>query len=311
MQIKKIAIIGLGALGIMYAEHFSKHISTGALRIVADRDRIRRYQDEGLYCNGERCDFTFVTPDQQMEPADLVLITVKYNGLSQALAAIANQVGQDTIIMSAINGIKSEQDISQVYGKDHVLYCVAQGMDAVKEGNALTFANKGVLCFGEERMEQLTEKVKSVATFFDRVNLPYEIDFNMKKRQWGKFMLNVGVNQVVAVYQTNYGGIQVEGEARDTMIAAMREVIALSQYTETPLNEADLSYWLTNLANLHPEGKPSMRQDVEAKRYGEVDLFSGAVIELGKQYRVNTPVNKRLYQQIKAIERQYSQTIEL
>ena len=49
------------------------------------------------------------------------------------------------------------------------------------------------------------------------------------KRQWGKFMLNVGVNQTVAVYQTNYGGIQREGEARDTMIAAMREVIALSE----------------------------------------------------------------------------------
>jgi len=32
---------------------------------------------------------------------------------------------------------------------DKILYCVAQGMDAVKEGNKSTYDNMGMLCFGE------------------------------------------------------------------------------------------------------------------------------------------------------------------
>ncbi len=47
----------------------------------------------------------------------------------------------------------------------------------------------------------------------------------MLRHMWGKFMLNVGVNQAVAVNECDYGGVQREGPARDTMIAAMREAL--------------------------------------------------------------------------------------
>ncbi|SEO06776.1 2-dehydropantoate 2-reductase [Amphibacillus marinus] len=306
MQIKKIAIIGLGALGVMYAEHFSKHLPANALRIIADEERIERYKKEGFFSNERRCQFSYVTPEEEMTPADLVLITVKFNGLAEALEAVRNQVGEHTIIMSAINGITSEELISEVYGKERVLYCVAQGMDAVKEGNRLTYANKGVLCFGEEVMTEPTKNVQAVARFFDSVAFPYEIDQNMRKRQWGKFMLNVGVNQTVAVYQTNYEGVQVDGKVRDTMIAAMKEVKALSEHTDTPLDDSDLKYWLNCLNQLHPQGKPSMRQDFEAKRYCEVELFSGTVLKLASRFGVETPINQMLYDQIAEIELQYT-----
>jgi len=59
------------------------------------------------------------------------------------------------------------------------------------------------------------------------------------------------------------------------------------------------------IKKLSPEGKPSMRQDMEAKRYSEVELFSGEVLELGKKYGVPTPVNEKLYDKIKFIEEQY------
>lgn len=48
-----------------------------------------------------------------------------------------------------------------------------------------------------------------------------------------------------------------------------------------------------------------MRQDLEAKRFSEVDLFSGAVVEFGKKHGVPTPVNEEFYQRIKTIEAKY------
>lgn len=305
MQIKTIAIIGMGALGVMYADHFSKKLPEKSVRVIADQTRIERYQKEGIYSNGEPCYFHFVTPEETMTPADLVIFTVKYHALPEAIKAVKNQVGKQTILMSALNGISSEKDIGEVFGMDKVLYCVAQGMDAVKEKNQLIYANKGRLCFGEKKMEKPTEKVTAVANFFDRVKLPYEVDYDMKKRQWGKLMLNVGLNQTVAVFETDYGGVQENGKARDTMIAAMREVIELSIHEGVELNEEDLSYWLNDLAKLHPRGKPSMRQDAEAKRYSEVELFSGTINRLGKHYGVKTPVNEYLYQAIISMEEKY------
>ena len=52
-------------------------------------------------------------------------------------------------------------------------------------------------------------------------------------------------------------------------------------------------------------GKTSMLQDREAKRYSEVDEFSGEIIRLGKMYGVPTPYNELIYNMVKAIEKTY------
>ena len=305
MTIRKVSIIGLGALGVLFGNQLSKKMRKEDLRIIADQDRILRYENEKVYSNGEQCDFQYVTPEEECGPADLLIFSVKFNGLESAINSVKKHIGDHTIIISLLNGITSEQIIGETYGMDKVLYGVAQGMDAVKIGNRLTYDNMGMICFGSKEAGVVSAKAKKVAEFFEQMEVPFEIDMDMYSRQWGKFMLNVGVNQTVAIYQSNYGDVQREGKARDTMIAAMREVIALSEKEGVHLTEDNLNYWLKVLGTLNPNGKPSMAQDVEAQRFTEVELFAGTVIELGRKHRIHTPVNQGLYDKIKMIESQY------
>jgi 2-dehydropantoate 2-reductase len=48
------------------------------------------------------------------------------------LFAVKNHIGTNTVILSVLNGISSEAVIGSAYGDEKVLYCVTQGMDAVK-----------------------------------------------------------------------------------------------------------------------------------------------------------------------------------
>lgn len=305
MEIKKVSIIGLGALGILFGNQMLKNMPREDLRIIADRQRIMRYQQDSIFCNGEPCDFYYVTPDTVCEPADLILFAVKAGGLQEAIAAAKNHVGPNTIIMSLLNGISSEAVIGQAYGMDHMLYCVAQGMDAVKVNNRLTYHNAGMLCFGDAVPGIVSEKAKAVADFFTKVGIAHEIPLDMQKRMWGKFMLNVGVNQTAAVYGCSYGKLQQEGPARDMMILAMREVMALSVKEGVHLTEDDLKYWLDILSTLSPVGKPSMLQDVEAKRRSEEGLFAGTVLAFGKKHGIPTPVNRLYHDKILCMEAAY------
>lgn len=307
MIIKTVSIIGLGALGILFGNHLSKEMPANDLRIIADRDRIARYELERVYCNREPCDFHYVSPEEIGRPADLIIFAVKYNGLNDAIKSVKNQVGNHTIFLSLLNGITSEAQIGRAYGMDKILYCVAQGMDAVKVDNRLTYDHMGMICFGDREPGVISENARAVADFFEKAKVPYELDSNMYRRLWGKFMLNVGVNQVVALCGSNYGDVQKEGYARDIMISAMREVITLSEKENIHLNEEDLNYWLRLISTLSPQGKPSMRQDIEAKRYSELELFAGTVIQLGEKYNAPTPINKMLCDQIRHIESQYKQ----
>ncbi len=300
--IKTVSLIGLGSLGIMYAHHLNKRMPWGDLRILADPDRQKRWGEDPLRCNGETCRFHFVDPKAPSSPVDLMIFTVKFDGLDQAIRDAEQQIGPDTLILSLLNGIVSEEIIGRRYGQDKVLYAVAQGMDGIRSGNELVYRNMGLVCFGEGEKGLLTPRVRRVEEFFIRTEFPHQIDTDMKARLWGKFMLNVGVNQTVAVFQGTYGTIQQPGEARRIMIAAMEEVIPLAAAEGIELTQQDLNYWLGVLDTLRPEGKPSLAQDLDHRKPTEVGLFAGTVLELGAKHSVDTPVNRFLYQHIRELE---------
>lgn len=304
MTIKNVSIIGLGALGIMYGKYLSDRAGREHVRIVADKQRIARYREEGIFCNGEACDFQYVDAAQKGSPADLLIFAVKYGGLESALESAKNQVGDQTIIISVLNGITSEEKISHSFGADKVLYCVAQGMDAVKFKNRLTYHHMGWLSIGTPNSGS-KEKLKSLAEFFDAVHLRYDMPDDIRRHMWSKLMINTGVNQTVTVFETNYGGVQKPGRPRETMIAAMREVTQVAAREGVRLTEEELNRWLEINDQLNPEGMPSMRQDALAHRRTEVDLFAGTIIKLGKKHGIPTPVNDFLYQRLKEIEAAY------
>ena len=303
MEIKTCTIIGQGALGTLFGKMIRDRIGSDALLFLASEDRIRKYRSEGVYCNGERCDFGYVSPEVHA-PADLAIFAVKGPVLKEAIKDARGQIGPETILISLLNGISSEDDIAAAYGWDRTLYSVAQGMDAVKFGNRLTFTKPGRIIFGD-RTDERTAAVEAVAEFFSRAGIAYTVPDDIRRTVWNKFMLNVGVNQAVTAFETDYGGIHREGAARETMFAAMQEVIPIAAAEGIRLTENDISDWMKILAGFAADSMPSMRQDALAERKTEVELFAGTVIARAKPFGLPVPVNERLYRRIREIEAGY------
>ena len=149
------------------------------------------------------------------------------------------------------------------------------------------------------------EALKSLLNFFDKISMPYVLEDDIQHRLWGKWMLNVGVNQVVMLYEGTFETIQKEGEARNLMIKAMNEVILIAEKAGIKLDQSDLEAYVKLMDTLNPLGMPSMRQDGLAKRKSELDLFAKTVLEKAKIYGIDTPVNKMLYERITEIEASY------
>lgn len=300
-QIQTIALIGLGAVGTNFAYYLQQHLPTGALRIVADKKRIERYKKEGCYYNEELCNFTYVSAEESMTPADLVLICTKANGLRAACELIKQHSDEHTLFMCAVNGITSEAVLAEYFNKQNIIYTVAQGMDATKVGNRVECQTIGELCFGAVNKEQL-EAVKCIHEFFSDIAFPHTIKQDIIHHQWGKFMLNCGLNQVVALHFGTYATIQRQGAPRDQMLAAMKEVQQLSVCEGICLSEEEILKWASMCDNLSASGRPSMAQDVLAKRKTEVDLFAKEVLKRSAKYQLECPVNARLYDKLTALE---------
>ncbi|MFR1723963.1 ketopantoate reductase family protein [Emergencia timonensis] len=304
-RIENVTIVGMGALGILYGDFFVKKIGKDHVTFVADVERVARFEKEGVYCNGEKCSFNMIEGGRQ-EPADLLIFAVKGTALRESVRLAEKSVAEDTVILSLLNGISSEEILAEFFGEQHLIYTVAQGMDATKIGNRLKFSNMGELRIGVPDADpQKKENLQRVMEFFDRTSLAYTEEEDIKKRMWSKWMLNVGCNQVIMVEEGSYRTIQEEGPGRERAKAAMREVIAVARAEGVHLEEEDLEGYMALADTLDPDGMPSMRQDGLAKRYSEVDLFSGTVLEKAAKHGIDVPVNRELNRRIKEIESAY------
>lgn len=303
MEIKTVAIVGMGALGMLYGEQLQKVLPAGAVRFVMDEERFKHHKNDKYEVNGVEQSFTLQSV-AQAEPVDLVIVATKFSGLEDALQEMQGLVGPQTIIFSVLNGISSEEYIKERYGDDNLLYCVALGMDAVREGTSLTYQHKGILKLGILTKKQ-RPALAAVMALLEKGGIQYVIEEDILHALWAKLLLNVGINQTCMVYETNYGGAFTNEEARQDMFAAMHEVITVAQREGIKLTEADFEGCVKVLRGLSPEGLPSMRQDAMAKRKSEVELFAGTIIRLGAKHNVPTPVNQRYYDIIKAMEAKY------
>jgi 2-dehydropantoate 2-reductase len=300
-SIETISIIGAGALGSVYAA-LLYDMDPRSVAFVAGGERAARLRREGVAVNGKPYHIPVLAPQDRTAPSDLVIVAVKDQHLNATIRDMKDRVGAQTLILSVMNGIDSEERIGVVYGMDRVLYCVSVGIDALREGNSVIYTTQGKLFIGEAANPVPTEKVRRVQALFQKAGIVYETPPDMLRILWWKFMINVGINQASAVLRAPYGRFQTEREPRELMEAAMKEVVRLAGRAGVDLSEADIGGFDPYLFRLNPQGKTSMLQDVEAGRKTEVEMFAGRVIELGRRYDVPTPVNKNLFDQIRKIE---------
>jgi len=300
MEQRRIAMIGAGALGALYGSHF---MDAGFdLTYISAPERADRLSAGGLVVNGTAYSVSVATPAGEPEPADIVMIAVKYHGLPDAVREIRRFVGPDTVIMSVMNGIDSEDMLASAYGREHVLYTVALGMDAVRDGNNVHFTTAGKLLIGTVKDWPNQELFDGVTSVLTQAGLAFEERSDMLHALWWKYMINVGMNQVSAVLRLPYGAFHSSKRVQELMRDAMRECIAVAQAEDVSLSEKDLENWYPVLHTLSAAGKTSMLQDVEAGRKTEVEMFAGKLLELAERHGLSLPVNEMLYRLITAIE---------
>ncbi len=298
--IKTVAILGAGAMGAFFAARF--HDAGFSTSVVARGDRYERLRRDGLVVNGEFCAVPVIHPDEAAAPVDLVIVALKHHHLPEGVGDLHKTVGDNTTILSVMNGLDSEEYIGAVYGMEKMLYTISVGIDALRQGNRISYTIPGIHYFGEADNTTLSPRVRRVQAAFARTGIPHDTPVDMMRMMWWKFMINVGMNQASAVMRASYGVFQLSPDARALMESLMREVIELAKAAGVNLSEQDITDWYAVLDTLSPEGKTSMLQDIEARRKTEVEIFAGKVVKLGNRQGVPTPVNQALLRIIHVLE---------
>jgi 2-dehydropantoate 2-reductase len=308
-RIKSVAIIGAGALGLLYAGPMRQKLGERCY-FLADGSRYDRIKDGHFTINGKTEQFNVVSVDalteRLVEKPGLILVAVKNHHLNDIRKLLDAAVSDDTIIISILNGIDSEAFLEDHCPQAAVISCVAVGMDAVKENRVLSFTAFGRLIVGSTDNDKNNPALRRLATFLDYCEIAYEIPADIQRALWWKLMINIGMNQVSAVTGAHYGIFHTDRNTQLLMEAAMQETVDVAKAAGVDLRDEDIPNLYAILNTLGADNKTSMLQDIEAERKTEAQWFSGLLIEIADQHGVDVPVNRALFQIIKIKELLYS-----
>lgn len=301
-EIHRVLLIGRGMIGCVFGTAIYNGLGPDdRFQVLVDAERAERYRQHPLYFNHKRYDFDYVTPENPSgEPADLILIATKQTGLAAALDMMARYVGPDTLILPLLNGILSEGMVAERYGWERTLYAFVYGNGLLTDEGYIC-PRAGRLLFGEADNTVPSERVERILAFCRRVGVHAEAPADMRKAQWNKFILNVGINQSAGVLRAHFGDFQHSQKCMDLCVGLMEEAaqVARAQGIDTTgMIEAAVD----NVRRSAPEGCPSLLMDIEAGRPTEVEIFSGTIRKLAAEQGIPTPYNDLAYTVITAVD---------
>lgn len=299
MKYQSVAILGAGAVGsyVMWGLAKKKEID---LCVVASGERKARYERDGFVINGQVYHPVVRTPEEAAG-VELLIVATKYQALRPALGDIRTVVDGHTTVMSLMNGVDSEEIIAEKAGAEHLLHAVIK-VASHKENDGYVFnpeATLGII-FGEVSAPYDSERVQAVLDLFSGTGLHYRATDCILEEIWSKFRLNVCNNLPQAILGAGVGCYRDSVHMKAISDGLRAELMAIAEAKGIDISKADVSSGRGSA--VPPTARYSTLQDLDAGRHTEIDMFSGALIRMGKELGIPTPYNEFTYHMIKALE---------
>ena len=299
MEIKTVVVLGAGAVGsyVIWGLSGKPGIRLG---VVAEGARAQRLQQNGCAINGSVYRPEVWTPEQA-HGADLLVVCLKYGALPGAMDTIDQVVGENTVVMSLMNGVDSEELISARVGSDHVIWSLIK-VASHKEEDGYHFNPETTLgiIFGELTAPFDSNRVQAVSELFKGTGLHFRVTEHIREEMWSKFRLNVCNNLPQAILGAGVGCYRDSAHMKAISDGLRRELEAIAAAKGIDMSIVDKAGGRGSA--VPPTARYSTLQDLDAGRHTEIDMFSGALMRMGSELGIPVPYNEYTYHMIKALE---------
>jgi 2-dehydropantoate 2-reductase len=303
----KFAILGAGALGSAIGGVLTE-AGHDVLLITRNAAHVAAINANGLVLRTAGVDRTVIaratTSAQGQPPVDCVIVLVKSAQTHDAMAAIQSLLGADTSVLSLQNGLGHEDILASVVGRQRVLIGKTYvGGQIIAPGHVIC-GHLGKDTAVGELDGRLSPRVQAIADAMNHAGLATTISDNILGTVWDKLFINVATGAISGLTGLAYGDLYDMPQLQATGVAAVAEAMLVAKARGVRTNITDpLHAWHKAGAGLPVEFKPSILQTLQRGVRTEVDYINGAVVRLGAQLDVPTPVNSTLLACIQGLEK--------
>ncbi len=296
----KIGVIGAGGVGGYYGARIAA-AGRADVRFLARGPHLEAMRAHGLRVLSPLGDVHLAQPQAFDDPAqiglcDVVLICTKLWSLEQALDAAEPMAGPQSLVISMQNGVDGEPAVLARFGRERaaggVVWIPAEIVEpgVVRQNNPLTRFIVGSL---DRRPDPRLAALHHAA---DLPEVKAELSPDVEVDIWRKFVMLACHSGMTAALRVPIGAVLEQDRPR--LEAAAAEAVAVGRAV-CPRLDPDLEAKTMRAMEAMPyQMRSSMLQDLERGGRIELPWLSGAIVRLGREHRVPTPVHNALVEEV-------------
>ncbi|MEW6349330.1 MAG: 2-dehydropantoate 2-reductase [Thermodesulfobacteriota bacterium] len=297
----RIAVFGVGGIGGYFGWRLAR--AGEDVVFVARGENFRVLSQKGLAVdtldgNSVVHPVRVVGDAREAGQVDAVILGVKAWQVPEAAEAIRPIIGPDTCVVPLQNGLEAPMHLSRILGPAHVFGGLCHiVVFLVEPGHVRHAAVEPDVAFGELD-NQPSRRALALREAFSHAGVKCEIPADIHLAMWEKFLFIASFSGVAAVSRAPAGIIRTVPETRQMLEEVMVEIVAVAQARGIGLTQSSIDSTMAFVDGLAPSATASMQRDVMEGRASELSEQTGAVVRLGREVGLATPLNSAIYRSL-------------
>lgn len=302
----KIAIVGTGAMGSVYAGLLASagHEVWAIDRWQAHIDAIKA---KGLRLEGKSGDRTVkvqaTTDAKEAGPCDLVILATKAMDVKSAAETMAPLLGPETPVLSIQNGLGSPDTVASVLGRERVMVGVVGGFGASMKGAGHAHHNGMELVRLGEIDGPITPRLQAVERIWSGAGFRVKLFDDIDQLVWEKLVCNCAYSGPCALGDATVGEVMADPDLSRVSGACATEAFDVARRKGVKLGFDDPVAYVRDFGSKIPNSRPSVLLDLMEKRLSEIGVINGSIPRVARELGVAAPVNQTVTALVQAKER--------
>ncbi|MGA8004688.1 MAG: 2-dehydropantoate 2-reductase [Burkholderiales bacterium] len=304
----KIAIVGCGAMGSVYAGLFAG-AGHEVWAIDSWREHVEAMRAHGLHLEGASGDRTVkvnaTTEAKEAGPCDLVILATKAMHVESAASSIRNSslLGPETPVLSIQNGLGGPDTAGSVLGRERVMVGVVGGFGASMKAPGHAHHNGMELVRLGEFEGPVTPRLQKVAELWQGAGFRVKCFDDIDQLVWEKLICNCAYSGPCGITDRTVIEVMEDPDLSLVSAACAREAYEVAMKKKIKLGFTDPVAYVRDFGSKIPHARPSVLLDLMAKRKSEIGVINGAIPRVGRQVGVAAPVNETVTALVREKER--------
>ncbi len=303
----RIAIFGAGAVSAYVGGRLAQAGEQVAL--IARGEHLDALRRHGLRVESPHGDFVIqpwlATNDPaQVGVVDVIIVGVKTWQLPEVASALGPLVGPQTSIVPLQNGVEAPSQLATGVDPQQVLGgCCWIMSSQVAPGHVHHRGGIDPYLIIGEMDHHSSERVDDLSRVLTRAGVTAAVAADIQVTMWEKLVQTAAFSGVGAVTRAPVGTLCSLPETCSLLSQVMEEAAAVARARRIALSEDVVATAMAQLESFPPGGTNSTQRDLMAGRPSELEAHTGAVVRLGQEAGVLTPLNTFIYQSLLPQER--------